>query len=97
MIGFPGGFVGFFESLSDILKGLGTEWTQHSKDENDNAAKNWGEVFLETSAVVKNVADAFVKIRDEHDLREKERSEENPAELIQNFKNRVLKEAKNGR
>ena len=99
MNGSPGGVVGFFESISSILQDLGNDWTQHSKDGNDNTAKSWGDVFLEASVAMKNIASSLMKIRDEHDLREKskELSEEDPAVLIQNFKNRVLKEAKNDR
>jgi len=94
MNGFPGGFVAFFESVSNILKDLGDDWISHSDKENDNAAKNWGNVFLEASKTIKNVSETLAKIRNEHDINETEKEirASDPIVLIENFKKRVMRE-----
>jgi hypothetical protein len=54
-------FVGFFETVSDILKKLGDEWIEHGKAE-------WGTVFHNSAKQILQVSKDLNKIKEEHDL-----------------------------
>ena len=91
----PGSFVGFFDLVSEVLQGIGNEWVKHAETTKDNLALGWGNTFLAASKTVKGVSESLEKIRIEHDSHVAETTIEDPAMLIQNFKDRVMKEIKN--
>ena len=89
MTNFPGSFVGFFESASDILKELGDNWLEHAKENKNDLAQEWGNLFLEVSQKTKEISVTLEKMRVAFDKHEAEKTTEDPVVLIENFKNKV--------
>lgn len=86
---FPMSFVGFFDTVSDVLKDLGDEWDAYGEANKDAAAKEYGVVFLETSKSAKTISEALAKIADAHVESQAKENEKDPIALIEAFKSRV--------
>lgn len=84
MLMFPGTFVGFFETLADVLGTLGAEWMEAGE-------KKWGETFIDCGVQCGNIAITLTKLRDEFD---KKAAEDDPAELVKEHLEKVKNVAK---
>jgi hypothetical protein len=64
---FPGSFVGFLDTVSDILRELGTEWEGFGFRVQSKQSFAWGKVFVEAADSIAEVAVKLSRIKDEHD------------------------------
>jgi hypothetical protein len=87
MKNFPGSFMGFFNTVSEILSDVGEEWIDYANETENPKYKEWGSVFLEASKSVKNISGSLRKIYTEYEKHMVEKEE--PANLIQDFKDKV--------
>ena len=91
MTNFTGSYIGFFSMLSEIIGELGTDWAEFAETNGDQAARQWSNLFIDTSKTLKQISDSFTKVSDEFNKREVEVVEENPQALIDSFKDKVNK------
>jgi hypothetical protein len=57
---FDGSFVGFFETVSEVLRDLGNDWTEYGK-------KEWGQAFISSADELMKISKLMAKIKDERD------------------------------
>lgn len=97
MTNFEGSYIGFFTMLSEIVNELGVDWAQFAEAHDDQMAKQWSTLFIDTSKTLKQIADSFTKVSEEFNKREVEAKEEDPQALIDNFKDKVNKVIRDGK
>jgi hypothetical protein len=86
MLGFsPNSYIGFFDTVSEILEELGNDWNT-SEDKN---GKRWADVFFNASIAIKGVVVSLSGVKDEF-----EAVNTRPADLIREFKIDVMELAK---
>jgi hypothetical protein len=78
----PNSFVGFFDVVAEVLDDLGDEW----KKSNDKNGKRWGDIFIKSSDMIKNVVRMLSEVKDEY-----EAENTKPEDLIRQFKIDILK------
>ena len=69
IVRFPGSFVGFLETVSDILRDLGTEWLSYGFHAQEQDTYGWGNSFLDASREIRAVAGKLEKLNAEHDVK----------------------------
>lgn len=69
MVRFSGSFVGFFDTVSDVLKTLGDEWQAYAFTNQDKIAHSWGATFLNASKSIDAIVVDLQRIKEEHDER----------------------------
>jgi hypothetical protein len=67
MTNFSGSFVGFLDTVSDILYDLGKEWEEFGFHAQDKQSFGWGKAFIEASDSIAAVTVKLAKVRDEYD------------------------------
>ena len=70
MVRSPNSFVGFFDTVADVLKTLGDEWLGYAFLTQDKMANSWGKVFIEASKSINQITIELQKVKDEYDARE---------------------------
>ena len=69
MVRFSGSFVGFFDTVSSVLKTLGDEWQAYAFTNQDKIAHSWGATFINASKSIDIIVIDLQRIKDEHDAR----------------------------
>lgn len=67
MTNFSGSFVGFLDTVSDILYDLGKEWEEFGFHSQNKQSFAWGKVFIEASDSIAAITVKLAKVRDEYD------------------------------
>ena len=69
MFRFHNSFVGFFDTVSGVLKNLGEEWQAYAFTNQDKVAHSWGATFINASKSIDLITIDMQRIKDEHDAR----------------------------
>jgi len=69
MVRFHNSFVGFFDTVSSVLKTLGDEWQAYAFTNQDKVAHSWGTTFINASKSIDVIIVDLQRIKDEHDAR----------------------------
>ena|SRR5665213_355640 len=82
---FDGSFVGFFETVSEVLRDLGNDWDAYGK-------KEWGKVFISSADELMKISKSMAKIKVEHD-KELEAEDKKPVVLksIEEYQKKIEK------
>ena len=69
MFRFHNSFVGFFDTVSSVLKTIGKEWQDYAFTTQDKVAHSWGTTFIDASKSLDVIVVDLQRIKDEHDAR----------------------------
>lgn len=92
MMNFPESFVGFLDCVADILYDLGTEWHEHGNINSDKIAKEWALGFDACANSIRDVSEKLAALRKAYETHNAE--PQTPSDLINIFKNKILKDIK---
>lgn len=70
MVRFQGSFVGFFDTVSGVLKTLGDEWLAYAFTNQDKEAHSWGNTFVAAAKSIDQITIDLQRVKDEYDTRE---------------------------
>ena len=66
---YPNSFVGFLDTVADVLRTVGQEWRDHAFSSQDKIASTWSAAFLEAAKSIEKIVVDMARIRDEHDAK----------------------------
>jgi hypothetical protein len=69
MFRFHNSFIGFFDTVSDVMKTIGKEWQDYAFTNQDKIAHSWGAAFINASKSLDVIVVDLQRIKDEHDAR----------------------------